>query len=187
MKTLYLPQNIKYDGSQLSPHWIFKNFSVLGDGIVSFCGEVEVGLTTMVDLADVKNEDFIYSPLMLNFIIEHFATDLEKAVYQQRMFMVAVKEELESRSIPVSRSGDDLYSGEGKLSVSIATRSIVSTLIHVGLNIETAGTPIKTSGLKELGINDIEGFAVKVMSRYARETDEILAARCKVRGLACEI
>lgn len=187
MKTIYIPEKIKYDGSQLSPHWIYKNFSLLGDAIAAFCGEAEVGQDTMVDLADVKNKDFIYSPLMLNFIIEHFDTDLEKSVYRQRMFMIAIKEQLESQSIPVIRSGDDLYVGKGKLSVSIATRSIVSTLIHVGLNIVTEGTPIKTAGLKKIGITDIEEFALQVMQRYAQELEGINDARCKVRGLAVEI
>jgi len=186
MKTIYIPEIIKYDGHQLSPHWIYKNFSLLGDAVAAFCGEAEVGQETMVDLADLKNKDFIYSPLMLNFIIEHFDTDLEKAVYRQRIFMVAIKEELESRSITVRRSGDDLYIGEGKLSVSIATRSLVSTLMHVGVNIETQGTPVKTAGLKEIGISDIKGFALQVMKRYVQEIEEINEARCKVRGLSVE-
>src|SRR5665647_34368 len=116
---------------------------------------------------------------MLNFIIEHFNTDLELAIYRQRLFIVLIKEELAKFEIDVNRMGDDLYLNKGKLSVSVATKSTVSTLIHIGLNIETAGTPIKTVGLKELGVADINAFADTVMLRYKRELEHIDEARCK--------
>jgi len=186
IKTLLLENKIDYDGTQLQPHWIYRNFGVLGDAVTAFTGEVNVSLDEMVDLADVKEKEFIYSPLMLNFIIEHFTTDLELAVYRQLIFMVAIKEELEQYEIKVQRIGDDLYINRGKLSVSIATSSAVSTLIHVGLNIDTEGTPVETTGLRELGIGDISSFAENVMLRYKRELERIYEARCKVRGRAVE-
>jgi hypothetical protein len=43
--------------------------------------------------------------------------------------MVAIKEELEQYEIKVQRIGDDLYINRGKLSVSIATSSVISTLL----------------------------------------------------------
>jgi len=100
--------------------------------------------------------------------------------------MVCIKEELEQFEIEVSRMGDDLYVNRGKLSVSIATCTTVSTIIHVGLNIETQGTPVKTIGLNELGIADIAAFADKVMLRYKMELEQIYEARCKVRGKPLE-
>ena len=186
INTLLCPEQINYDGTQLRPHWIYRNFGLLGDAVIAFLGEVSVSLDKMVDLADVKEQEYIYSPLMLNFIIEHFSTDLETAVYKQLLFMVAIKEELEQLEIAVQRIGDDLYVDRAKLSVSIATRSIVSTLIHVGLNIETEGTPVKTLGLKELGVADLNSFAEAVMLRYKRELERIYEARCKVRGINIE-
>ena len=186
IKTLLLKEQINYDGSQLQPHWIYRNFGVLGDAVVAFTGEVNVSLDKMVDLTDVREKDFIYSPQMLNFIIEHFNYGLDLAIYRQLMFMVAIKEELEQFEIVVSRIGDDLYINRGKLSVSIATSSVISTLIHIGLNIETEGTPVKTVGLKELGITDISAFAENIMLRYKRELERISEARCKVRGIVVE-
>lgn len=186
IKTLVHREPIAYDGSQLQAHWIYKNFGLLGDAAVAFRGEVKVSLDKMVDLVDVKVKEDIYSPLMLNFIVEHFDTDLELAGYRQRLFMVAIKEELEQYEIPVQRMGDDLYVSRGKLSVSIATRSLVSTLLHVGLNIETEGTPVKTAGLRELGIVDIDAFADKILLRYKMELEQIYEFRCKVRGIAFE-
>lgn len=186
IKTAFLQEHIDYDGTQLQPHWIYRNFGILGDAVVAFTGKVSVAIDKMVDLTDVRANDGIYSPRMLNFIVEHFHTDLEKAVYRQLILMVAIKEELENFEIVAQRVGDDLYIQRGKLSVSIATSSVVSTLIHVGLNIQTAGTPVKTVGLEELGVADIASFAENVMLRYKRELERIYEARCKVRGIVVD-
>ena len=126
MKTQLLEQEIKYEGWQLSPHWIYKNFKMQGDATVAFIGECEVKLTEMVDIEDVINNDSIYSKKMLNFIIEQFNLPLEQMVYAQRLFMSIIKETLESYGKKVTRDGDDLFFDNRKLSVSIATKSITS-------------------------------------------------------------
>lgn len=182
METMFIEDEIEYNGQQLTPHWIYNNYKLVGDAVVSFIGQVHVPVDNMVDLSDVMDEAFIYSPMMLNFIIEHFNHDLNLAIYRQRLFMVCIKEELEQFDIPVSRRGDDLYIGKSKLSVSIATASTTSTLIHVGLNIETAGTPVQTAGLKDMATTDIKSLAENCMLRYKRELEQIYEARCKVRG-----
>ena len=51
MKTLFIDKEIKYIGSQLAPHWIYKNFKIQGDAIVAFVGECEVKLTEMVRMS----------------------------------------------------------------------------------------------------------------------------------------
>jgi len=186
IKTLLLKEQVDYNGTQLQPHWIYRNYGLLGDAVVAFVGEVNVGLDKMVDLTDVREKEHIFSPRMLNFIVEHFDTNLELAVYKQLILMVSIKEELETYEIITQRIGDDLYIERGKLSVSIATSSVVSTLIHVGLNIETEGTPVKAAGLNQLGIADISAFAENVMLRYKRELERIYEARCKVRGIVVE-
>jgi hypothetical protein len=109
IKTAFLEEKIDYDGSQLKPHWIYRNYGILGDAVVAFTGEVNVTIDKMVDLTDVRANDGIYSPLMLNFLVEHFNTNLEMAVYRQLILMVAIKEELENHEIEVQRVGDDLY------------------------------------------------------------------------------
>ena len=57
METLFTDKEIKYTGEQLSPHWIYKNFNIMGDAIVSFIGECEVNLNHMVDIEDVINNE----------------------------------------------------------------------------------------------------------------------------------
>jgi len=184
MITKYIDEEIKYVGSQLSPHWIYKNYKLQGDVIVAFCGECEVKLTEMVDIEDVINNEPIYSKYMLSFITEQFNVDLIEGVFRQRLLICIIKEELEKRGIFVTRNGDDLIINGGKLSVSIATKSQTSTLIHTGLNILSEGTPVKACGLtSDLGIVDIKEFANTIMSRYSDEINDIILASTKVRGV----
>ena len=184
MKTLFIEKEIKYIGSQLAPHWIYKNFKLQGDAIVAFCGECKVDLTEMVDIEDVINNEPIYSKYMLSFISEQFGIGLIEGVLRQRLLITIIKELLEQRGIFVVRNGDDLMIDGKKLSVSIATKSISSVLIHTGLNILSEGAPAKASGLQsELGIKDIKEFSLEVMKRYSEEIDDIILASTKVRGV----
>lgn len=176
-----------YDGRQLAPHWIYRQHDLLGDAIVAWRGECEVKLSEMVDIEDVKANAPIYSPQMVHFIAEFFDLDLEKTVYRQRLLIVTAKEFLEEHlSQRVERRGDDLYllrpkdNQRGKLSVSIATTSATSTLIHTGFNVVSEGTPVPTVGLNDLEI-DPDRFAQTVLERYTAEVEDIWLARCKVR------
>lgn len=184
MKTKFIDEEIKYIGSQLSPHWIYKNFGIQGDSIVAFIGECEVKLTEMVDIEDVINNEPIYSKLMLSFISEQFGVNLVDGVLRQRLLITIIKELLEEYGVKSLRNGDDLMIGEKKLSVSIATKSMTSILIHTGLNILSEGAPVDAAGLQsELGIIDIKDFAIKVMQRYSDELNDIVLASTKVRGV----
>lgn len=182
--TKFIKEHTNYDGSQLSSLWAFRNFSLQGDSIVAFRGKCDIPLDNMVDLADVMAKDYIYSEDMLNFIIEFFHLDLEKTIYQQRLFITIIKETLEKTlNIKLTRSGDDLFYGLGKLTVSIATLSPVSSLIHTGINISSHNTPVKTASLGDLGVTDIEDMASQLMKSYTSEIANIKLARCKVRGV----
>ena len=184
MRTLFIDNEIKYIGSQLAPHWIYKNFKMQGDAIVAFIGECEVKLTEMVDIEDVINNEPIYSKSMLSFITEQFNVNLVEGVFRQRLLICIIKELLEERGIFVVRNGDDLMIDGRKLSVSIATKSTTSILIHTGLNILSEDAPVKASGLtSELGISDIKEFALEIMKRYSEELQDIVLASTKVRGV----
>ena len=184
MKKFFIEEEIKYIGSQLSPHWIYKNYKIQGDAIVAFVGECEVKLTEMVDIEDVINNEPIYSKSMLSFISEQFSVGITEGVFRQRLLICIIKELLEERGVFVVRNGDDLMINGRKLSVSIATKSITSVLIHTGLNILSEGAPVLASGLtSELGITDIKEFAIEVMDRYVNEIEDIKLAGTKVRGV----
>ncbi len=184
MKIKYIDEEVKYIGSQLAPHWIYKNYKMQGDSIVAFCGECEVKLTEMVDIEDVINNEPIYSKSMLSFITEQFNVNLVEGVFRQRLLICIIKEELEKRGVFVARNGDDLMINGAKLTVSIATKSQTSILIHTGINILSEGAPVKACGLtSELGIVDIKEFANTIMQRYSDEIEDIVLASTKVRGV----
>lgn len=173
-----------YDGTQLSSLWAYRNYGLQGDSIVGFTGPCKVSLDKMVDLADVLAGDFIYSENMLHFIVEHFELDLEKTVTRQRLLVAVIGEAImETTGVFVHRQGDDLFLDGRKLSVSIATLSPVSTMIHTGLNLSSRNTPVPTVSLPEVGVNDITYFANRVMEKYVTEINGIRMARCKVRGV----
>ena len=184
MKTLLIDKEIKYEGFQLAPHWIYKNFKIQGDAIVAFIGECDVKLNEMVDIEDVINNEPIYSKLMLSFISEQFNIGLVEGVFRQRLLICVRKEALEKRGIKIIRNGDDLFFNGKKLTVSIATKSTTSVLIHTGINIISSGAPVKASGLKEdIGIENIEEFALEVLKSYSEEIHDIIQASTKVRGV----
>ena len=183
MKCIFIDKEITYTGRELSPHWIYKNFNVKGSAIVSFIGPVRVDLSEMVDIEDVINDEPISSDKMLNFIIEDFEISLHHCVTRQRLFICIIKEVLEECGAAVKRNGDDLFFNGKKLSVSIATKSITSTLIHTALNIVSDGAPIEVSSLNEIGIFNVKEFAIKVMDKFASEISDMDFAKSKVRGV----
>lgn len=185
MHTKFIEEEIKYTGNELAPHWIYKKFNLQGDAVVSFCGECEVNLSEMVDIEDVINNEPIYSKFMLSFIIEHFNIGLVEGIARQRLLICIIKEALESlHSLPfnVHRNGDDLFVNDKKLSVSIATKTLTSVLIHVGINIDPTGAPVQAIGLNSLGISDTKGLSEKIMVKYSHEIDDIILASTKVIG-----
>ncbi len=186
MKTLFIEKETKYTGAELSPHWIYKNFNIMGNAIVAFIGECEVNLSHMVDIEDVINNEPIYSKKMLSIIEENFNSSIIEMVYKQRLLVTITKELIEKKypNVNITRNGDDLYVNNKKLSVSIATKSITSTLIHFGLNIDATGAPVNAADLeKDIGITDIKNFAIELLTKYKNETEDIELASSKVRGV----
>ncbi|MDD3652998.1 MAG: DUF366 family protein [Desulfotomaculaceae bacterium] len=182
----FIRETITYDGRQLSSHWAYRNFGLQGDSIVSFRGPCRVALSEMVDLADVIENAPIFSTDMLHFIVEHFDCDLERTIVRQRLLIATLKDVIGQKTgTLLRRAGDDLFFGERKLSVSIATLTPVSTMIHTGVNISSKDTPVPACGLADLGLADeaVEDVARALCRDYVREYQEIKMARCKVRGV----
>lgn len=170
-----------YDGSQLRPHWIYENFDKLGDCLVAFVGPSQVTIESMVDLEDVKANAPIAGEKMLHFIGEWFDPSLEKAVFRQHLLVADIYELLLERGLGhLSKDGDDIFFQGRKLSVSIATNSLVSGLVHTALNVTSEGTPLSTSCLNELAVEPME-FAKQVLQRFQYNERARLLARSKVR------
>ena len=184
MKTKFSEETIAYDGSQLSSHWIFGHFDLQGDAVVAFTGPCDVKPEFMVDLVDKKEKKSIRSEAMLHFIVELFDTDLTRTILLQRLLVSLAQQELcrQTDGAVLHRTGNDLFEGEKKLSVSIATATPVSTLIHYGINVSSRNTPVPTKGLDDYGINP-SAFAKTVLEGFRGEWDSLRIARSKAKGV----
>jgi uncharacterized protein len=170
-----------YDGTQLRPHFILSRFGIVGDAAVIFRGPADVQGGALVDLEDRRAGHMIKSADMLHLIVERFEVDLLGGILLQRLVAAIaadlVREGAGSRQ--VLRNGDDVRVDGRKLSVSIATVSPTSTLIHFGVNVDPKGAPVPAAGLAELGI-DPARFADALLDRIDRELEGVAHARAKV-------
>ncbi len=187
LKTRWLAKPLAYDGTALSPLWAYRTLGLKGPSAVAFAGPCEVSLEGLVDQEDVRRRAPIASTRMLHLIAEDFSSDLEGAVWRQRLLTAIALDLLRahSRTAGIRRDGDDLYDGKAKLSVSIATVTPVSTKIHFGINVSSQGTPVKTRGLEDYRIPTAP-FAKALLKAYAREWEEVQEARFKVRAYGTE-
>jgi len=184
MKAHWIEEPTSYDGSQLRAHWIRRTTGVIGDAVVAFRGPCDVSAVEMADLVDLLDGPGIAGDDMVHFVCEVFDDgDLGRAVLRQRLQAGTALEVLRGMAPDANyrREGDDLYVDDRKLSISIATRSLVSTLIHFAVNVVTSGTPIPTAGLGELGVDPRE-FAERLLGAMEQEERSMTEARCQVRA-----
>lgn len=170
-----------YGGSELAAHFLRQRFGVEGDAMVAFFGPCEVRRDALVDLVDREAGAFIRARRMLHVIVERFDPDLDEAVLLQRL-LVARAGELVGPA--VQRRGDDLFAGARKLSVSIATISPVSQLIHLAFNVDDEGAPVPTVTLAGCGVIPQE-FAAAFLEAGRDEVLQVCAARAKVSPVGC--
>jgi hypothetical protein len=178
----WLDETLTYDGSQLQPHWIRRHCGLVGDAAVAFRGPCLVPAAAMADLVDVLDGSAIRGADMVHLVVEWFDDgELGRAVLRQRLIAAIAAETLRELApgASIGRRGDDLFVGEGKLSISVATRSLVSTLVHFAVNVTNEGTPVRTAALCDLGIA-ARDFGQRLLAALQREEDSMAAARCQV-------
>ena len=187
MTAKWISETIHYDGSQLKPLFAYYKWGLLGDSIVAWRGSCEVSFEHMVDGEDFIAGSTIAGSEMIHFIIEVFDRQLATGVLIQRIFASIVKDLLvelsgELDEMSLVRDGDDLYWGDRKLSISVASQSAVSTMVHFAVNVSNSGTPVKTCSLEDLRV-DPEEFAGAAMDALSLEWTSVLNATRKVRPL----
>ena len=188
MKTKFINKKFAYTGDQLHPHFAYENHGLLGNSIVSWVGACDIPFTNMVDLEDILAKSPIRGGLMLHFIVEVFNQSLFSAVALQRLMASIVKDEMQnliSKKNPVTlvRDGDDIFWDDKKISISIASISVVSTQIHFAVNVNNKNTPVKTAALDDFKI-DAEKFAKIILKKFSNEFLSIEKATQKVRPLS---
>lgn len=189
MQSLFVEEKIAYDGTQLRSLYAYLTYGVLGNSVVSWVGPCRVSFEHMVDGEDLLAQSAIEGAEMLHFIVEIFDRDLFSGVALQRLFASIIRDYLQAKARVVlgsevlERDGDDIFWGEKKLNISIATKSPVSTLIHLAMNVTNRGTPVETCSLEDLHLAP-EKVAEEVMELLQREFEAILKATQKVRPVS---
>lgn len=188
MKTKFIRKSFSYTGVQLKPHFAYENYGILGNSAVAWIGPCEIPFENMVDLEDVLAQSPIRGDKMLHFIVEIFNQSLFSAVVLQRLLASIVKDEIVVRlgkksSVVLHRDGDDIFWGSKKLSISIASISVVSTQIHFAVNVNNTNTPVETAALEDFKI-DVNDFASTVLKNLSNEFMTIESATQKVKPLA---
>jgi hypothetical protein len=179
MRYKFLEQIINYDGSQLKPHFIYETCEFLEDSIVAFKGKCNVKKEFMIDKEDLIHGHDIYSTAMLHFICEIFFDDIKTIVLRQRILIDIVKSCLLKLHPNIERKNTDLFINDKKLSISIATVSKISGLIHLGLNIEDKDTPVPVSTIA----TDPKKLANEIMKKFTEEMKYLKHTMRKVKTL----
>lgn len=185
MKMLWLDQKLDYDGSQLAPLFAYRTTGTLGPSVIGFRGACNVLLDKMIDLEDLRASAEIRGSDMVHFIVEIFDHDLFGAVSFQRIIADLARatiSELTGNRIGLRRDGDDLYLDNKKLSISIATASPVSQMIHFAVNVSNEGTPVATCALQDFDI-PAEVFGRTMIAKIMHEFQSIVEATQKVRPI----
>jgi hypothetical protein len=181
MKVVLLEQPQAYDGLQLATAFLDRHAPGETDALVLFVGEADVPREHLVDLEDAEAGAVIYSPLMAHVIVEHRGLALPEAVWRQRVLVRLAAEWIASRSgAAVQVRGNDLFVADGKLSVSVATSSPRGSLLHLGVNVDIEGAPVRAAGLRDLRIRPRE-FLAALGKLYADEVASAAHAAGKVR------
>lgn len=188
MKTKFIDKEFAYDGTQLRSLFGYLDHGVLGNSIVAWVGTCEVSFDHMVDGEDLLARSAIRGDRMVHFVIEKFGASLPEMVALQRLLASIAIDCLDrlAAQLPMRRDGDDIFAvlpggaGEGKLSISIATVSPTSGLIHFAVNVSNSGTPVKTASLEDLRVSE-RAFADAVLGAFTREVESIREATMKVK------
>jgi hypothetical protein len=186
METHFIEKKFSYDGSQLRSLFAYLDHGVLGPSIISWIGRCNIPTSHMVDGEDLLANAIIAGDEMLHFIIEVFDRDLFSGVALQRLFASIARDYMQAhagsalQAETLIRDGDDIYWGDRKLSISIATRSPVSTMVHFAMNITNEGTPVKTACLNDWQV-DPRRTAEDLMTLFKKEYQTIVTATQKVR------
>ncbi len=184
MKIKWLKQTAVYDGQQLRSLYAYLQYKILGDSAVAWRGPCHVSFEHMIDGEDLLDKAVIAGSDMVHFIIEIFDQKLISGVLLQRFFASMVKDVIQQQSpvknLKIQRTGDDLYWNSKKLSISIATSSPVSTLIHFAINVSNKGTPVATASLEDLKLKP-QVFAEQCLEILKFEYETSLQATQKVR------
>ncbi len=189
MEVQFIEKKFAYDGSQLRSLFAYLDHGILGPSVISWVGPCSIPFEHMVDGEDLLEKAVIQGDEMLHFIIEVFDRDLFSGVALQRLFASIAKDYLQKHAVgplkgqSLHRDGDDIYLADKKLSISIATKSPVSVMVHFAMNITNKGTPVATLSLEDLQ-QEPRTTAENILNLFRKEYLSIVMATQKVRPVS---
>ncbi len=181
----WIDKRIMYTGGELRPRYAYLEHGVVGNSLIAFRGPCRVSLDHMVDGEDFLQNSKIQGDDMVHFIFELFNQSLFSGVLLQRLFASIVIDVLKSLSLEkldLQRKGDDIYWGTKKLSISVATCSVNSVLIHFAVNVSNEGTPVETCCLDDFSVEVIP-MVMACLKAAQAEHESIMAAIYKVKSV----
>ncbi len=188
MKAHWCEDRFIYDGSQLCSRFALEKFKLAGDSIVGWRGACAIPLENMVDNEDRMNNAKICGDDMLHFIVEVLNYNLLGITALQRLLAAIAKDVViilspeKILTADMRREGDDLWVANRKLSISVATTSPVSAMIHFAVDVTNEGTPVPTLSLEDLKIKP-QDFARELLARFREEFLGLQAASEKVNAI----
>ncbi len=149
---------------------------------MAFIGSCDVSPEHVVDMEEVRSGEPIRAAVMLHVLGEHFGRydTTAAALVGRHVASVMAEVLLAMGAKDLLRSGDDLYIGKSKLSVSVATVSAVSICWHFGLNIDGSGAPVDVYTLKQAGVDPL-ALVGNFFAAWVEEWNGIGKAAVKVR------
>jgi hypothetical protein len=147
---------------------------------VGFVGPCDVANADLVDLEDRAAGTFIRARSMVHVVAEHPGCSIQVAVLRQRLLITLLCDALRERKVETTRRGDDVFVDGRKLTVSIAAPSAGSSLIHLGINVDSEGAPVPAIGLAEMGC-DPPDLLRALLNSYTEELASCAHAETKVR------
>jgi len=124
---------------------------------------------------------------MWHFIIEIPEAAITEMVVWQRLFITLCMDYFRDhveRHISLRRLGDDIMVNNRKLSVSIATLSQFSGLIHVGINNDVGDKcPVNAIGLNDFCPVHTGTFGGNIAESFVEEYNDVKDATYKVIGV----
>jgi hypothetical protein len=185
-----------YDGTLLHARFAFRIFGeerILPTGnIIAFRAPMDVGLKGMVDIADIKNEDWIKSEDAINFCWEIPDISGYAGVCFQRLFCTVVGNILGNfLDAKIEIDGDDIFvhrefkqggiiQSRGKASVSISCTRGSAVLGHLGINLKAGSKAPVFAYSTNLSDENAEKFMIECNNAFYAMTKDIFIATTKV-------
>jgi hypothetical protein len=177
-----------YNGIQIHDRFAYKilkkDQNPLGS-IFSFVAPMEV-IDNLIDLEDAMNQDYIYSDMAMNFIMEIPNKDLWGGVLFQRLLCAQVGALLcQMFNMEGYVDGDDIFiqvedETFKKASVSIASVKNDAVLIHLGINIEAGPRAPHFAGSTHLSEKQQQAFIQSVENIFYDILSDVFCATTKI-------